>query len=184
MKKERVPEYPRVLEFVNMGASPRLDVLSRERVRSHAMLEFNRRKSEPDSSLTSLERKIDHSGVGLDTGQLGTTGRFRIAGTKARPSKMTLEANEMQDGSCESRQRSVRQRMPPVEVHAARCVDDFDATFQDVVNFTTPAIDMELRQICLGDSHVDYRNFGAIDPFGSVRVILSERKQILIDHCK
>jgi hypothetical protein len=174
------------LEFVNLGSSPRLDEESKERVRSHAMIQFNRRKSEQDSGCTPPGPNVDISGSGSNPAPAGSRGRFRLAGTRARPSKKYPDQR-----SCQSRSSTTQQSYIQ-DTPNLQCLQ-LDTQYVNLqTKYREGECSAEARSSILGGLERipktplanDWVGSGALDPFNSLPVIISRREKVLIDHCK
>ena len=174
----------RDLEFVNLGASPKLDDESKERVRSHAMLHFNRHKSEQGSACTPLERNADPSGSRTSPAPACSRGRFRLAGTRARPSKKHPDQRHSQIKRSSSEpcvaQNSSSQLCYP---YKAQWLTEFGSSL-DYSNAEGSVALAGLESSQDARLPIDCVSPRNVDPFSSLPISFSNREEFLIDHCK
>jgi hypothetical protein len=177
----------RDLEFVNLGASPKLDDESKERVRSHAMLQFNRNKSEQDSACTPPERDADPSGSRVNAAPACSRGRFRLAGTRARPNKKHPDQRHSQIKRSSSEpcltQNSLSQLYCPYRAPTAQWLTEFRSPlgYNNAGSSTTLA---RLESSQHARLPIDCVSPRTVDPFNSLPISFSKRGEFLIDNRK
>jgi hypothetical protein len=176
-----------VLEFVNLGTSPVLDEKSRGRVRSHAMLDFNRRKAEPGSVLDSMKQENDTCQSETTNPSVPSVTRWRLAGTRARQSKKNREQEQCSITSYGSKALMKRSSFlqPPDEIatYDAQIFPDYktEAICQHPENAMRGSIH---KQPSLAEVQLNFLGSGNLDPFKTLPLADSRRTQALIVHCK
>ena len=145
------------------------------------MIQFNRRKSEQDSGCTPPGPIVDPSGSG------SSRGRFRLAGTRARPSKKYSDQAPYQIRSS-TIQQSYIQDAPNqhyLQLHAQNVNLQTDYRDDQECSAETRSSMLggleRLPEIPLAN---DWIGSGSLDPFNSLPVVISKREEVLIDHCK
>ena len=151
------------------------------------MLQFNRQKSEQESACTTLGRNADPSDSRPNQAPACSWGRFRLAGTRARPSKKHPDQRHSQIKRSSSEpclaQNSSSQLYYPYKAPTAQWLTEFGSplSYSNAGSSVAPA---GLESSQHARLPIDCVNPQTVDPFSSLPISFSKNEEFLIDHCE